>query len=199
MSNTFAPVGFLQRGRQDGVLPNFGQSVRRIASSNTHTLTTGDVAVSLGTGYIDIATPGTVTIAGIFVGCKYTSVAQGTTVWRNKYLGSDAAGDVEAYVIDDPNATFLVQVGASGSGPVTIASVGANIGFAVGTPNTITGISGAYANFSTIETTSTLPFRILELLGTNPLDLAQNNDNASANNWIRVAFNNQDFKQTTGV
>lgn len=199
MTNTFAPNGFQQVARQDGVTGNFGQTTNQISSANNHILTFGDPVVQLGTGYLDIATAGTTSVAGIFAGCRYQSIAQGRTVWSRQYLGSDASGNIEAYVINDPNAVFLVQVGASGQGPVDISGVGANIQFAIGSPNTTIGLSGAYVIFTSLSTTSTLPFRVLPLLSTNPADLAMNNDNTTANNWIRVAFNFQDFKQTTGV
>ena len=123
-------------------------------------------------------------IAGIFVGCKYLSVSQKRTVWSNYWPGSDVASgnDVEGYVINDPNATFIVN------GPsIAAADVNLNIGYTIGTGDTATGISGAYA--SGAATTATLPFRIVALADS----VTGGTDN------IIVRFNNVATKSLTGI
>jgi hypothetical protein len=64
----------------------------------------------------------TVRVEGIFIGCKYFSTAQKRTVWSNYWPGSDATGDVEAYIISDPNAQFVVQAG--GTNAIGFANIG---------------------------------------------------------------------------
>ena len=102
-------------------------------------------------------------------------------------------GTVHAKIIDDPNATFLVQTG--GTVPtITQASVGLNATYGgAGAPNALSGISTAYLDASTANTTNTLAFRIMGL-GKNV-----NNDNTSNYNYVIVKMNNQAYNQTTGV
>ena len=47
--------------------------------------------------------PGAATkiLVGIFTGCSYYSTSQRKTVFNNYWPGSDATGDIEAYVVDD--------------------------------------------------------------------------------------------------
>ena len=169
MANTFAPYGFLQYQGGAGGAPTFAQSTRKIASGNTTAIYTGDpVMPVIGTanGYITQAAAGTTVLAGIFVGCKYLSTSQKRTVWQAYWPGSDTAYDVEAYVIDDPNARFVVQ--SSGSGfPITGTATAQTSGvqgqyaqFTIGTGNSATGRSGAY--ISAVGTTVTYPFIVVD-------------------------------------
>lgn len=192
MANTNAPYGFRQYSGT-GSAPTYEQVVMTIASNNATAIFFGDPVVPLNTGYIAQASSNSVQIAGIFVGCKYLSTSQKRTVWSNYWPGSDANGDVTAYVVNDPNAKFVAQSDATG---VAFADINANIGFAIGTGNTATGISGAYLDTSTLNTTNTLPFRVVSLV-TNPPGSA--GTEAGAYNWAIVAFNNVSTKQLTGI
>ena len=169
MANTFAPYGFLQYQGGAGGAPTFAQSTRKIASGNTTAVYTGDPVmpvVSTANGYITQAAAGTTVLAGIFVGCKYLSTSQKRTVWSSYWPGSDTSYDVEAYVIDDPNARFVVQ--SSGSGfPITGTATAQTSGvqgqyaqFTIGTGNSATGRSGAY--ISAVGTTVTYPFIVVD-------------------------------------
>lgn len=185
MANTNTPYGFRQI-KGTGSVPTFEQSVRKIASNNSTAIFFGDAVIPLTTGYIARATAGTVRVEGIFTGCKYLSTSQKRTVWSNFWPGADANGDVEAYIIDDPNAQFDVQ--ASGASPIGFANIGEYVNIAVGTGNTATGISGMTVDQGTLNTTVTLPFRIVGLVENPPG--ANGTDTASAYNRVIVAFNN---------
>ena len=188
MANTNAPFGFRQYSGT-GSAPTYEQNVRYIASDNTTAIYFGDAVIPLTTGYIGQATASTVRVEGIFAGCKYVSTSQKRTVWSNYWPGSDATGDVEAYIIDDPNAKFLVQSSDSGgTAAVTFAKIGEYINLAVGTGNTATGISGMTVNVATLNTTVTLPFRIVGLVTSPPG--ANGTDTATEYNQVIVAFNN---------
>ena len=192
MANTNAPFGFRQY-KGTGSAPTYEQVTMTIASNDTTAVYFGDPVVPLNTGYIAQASSNSVQVAGIFVGCKYLSTSQKRTVWSNYWPGSDTTQDVEAYVVNDPNAQFLVQTDATGA---AAGDVNANVGFAIGTGNAATGISGAYIDISTKNTTSTLPFRINALV-TQPPGSA--GTQAGAYNWVVVAFNNVSTKQLTSV
>jgi hypothetical protein len=192
MANTNAPFGFRQYSGT-GSAPTYEQVVMYIASANTTDIFFGDPVVPLNTGYITQATSNSVQIAGIFVGCKYLSTSQKRTVWSNYWPGSDASSVVEAYVVNDPNAKFVAQSDATG---IAFADINANIGFAIGSGNTATGISGASLDTSTLNTTNTLPFRVVGLVTQPPGSFGTE---AGAYNWAVVAFNNVSTKQLTGI
>ena len=185
MANTFAPSGFSQT-KGTGSVPTYEQVAMRIALGNSTAIFSGDAVVPVtgsATGYIAQATAGTVSLAGVFIGCKYTSVSQKRTVWGNYWPGSDATGDVEAYVINDPNAQFIVQCNSSLNVPYSKVGQLAQLG--VGTGNTSTGISGMY--IASIGTTATFPFRITDV----PATMSWGPNDATSNgNWVIVAFNN---------
>ena len=186
MANALAPFGFSQF-RGTGSSPTYEQVEMKIASNNATAIFFGDAVVPVTgsvTGYIAQATAGTVPLAGIFIGCKYISVSQKRTVWGNYWPGSDANGDVTAYVVNDPAAQFLVQTNTGAA--VGLANVGKNCQLAVGTGNTANGISGMY--ISTIGTTATFPFRIVELYN-NPIAF-NGADITTQYNYVIVAFNN---------
>jgi hypothetical protein len=188
--NTNAPFGFLIDGTVGGATPSFRLSKRLIASGNTTPIFTGDAVVPVTgavTGYIKQATASTVALAGIFMGCKYLSVSQGRTVWNPFWPGSDANGDVEAYVIDDPTAEFMVQAGGT---LVGMAALNMNIQLNVGTGNTLNGRSGMWVENP--ANTATLPFTVTGFVQDPPS--APGTDITTAYNLVKVTFNNEIFR-----
>ena len=195
MANTAAPNGFAQASGY-GSAPTYEQTTRLIAYNNTTPIFFGDAVIPLASGYIAQATASTVQMAGIFVGCKYLSTSQKRTVWSNYWPGSDCTTDVEAYIISDPNAVFKVQAGGS-STAIGVADIGSNVNLGVGTGNTATGISGMYVDQTTLNTTNTLPFRVLSLVTAPPG--ANGSDITTGYNYVLVGFNNVSAKQLTGI
>ena len=196
MANTNAPFGFQQRATINGPV-NFRIAEKLIASTNNTAIGYGDVVVpvtSSATGYITQATASTVPAAGVFFGCKYYSTSQKKEVWNNYWPGSDATGDVTAFVCDDPTATFVAQMDSTGA---TQALVGQNAQLVVGAgTNTTTGYSGMYLNSST-ATTSTYPFVITGLITSPP---GANGTAAGAYNLVSVAWNFMLYKSgITGI
>jgi hypothetical protein len=196
MANTNAPFGFRQY-QGTGSAPTYEQVAMTIYKSDTNAVYYGDPVYPLNTGYVGAGTPGTTQIAGIFYGCKYLSTSQKRTVWSNYWPGSDASADVEAYVVNDPNAKFLAQAGNSSSTGLVFGDINANVQFAYGTGNSSTGISGAYIDMAvTPNTTATLPFRVVSLVTEPP---GAPGTASGAYNYAVVAFNNVSTKNTTSV
>lgn len=192
MANSNTPFGFMPLGSLSGSTPSFRHSQRKIASANSTAIYFGDAVVPVtgsATGYITAATASTVAMAGIFVGCQYLSNSQGTIVNSRYWPGSDANGDVTALVVDNPDATFLVQSDSTG---LPFAKVGQNIQLNVGAGgNTLTGNSGMYVSGSP-ATTVTFPFIYL---GPAQLPPGVNGADATlAYNIVIVGFNNEIFK-----
>lgn len=205
MTNTNSPFGFRQYFGGSGGVPTFNQNTRRIASNAGAIYQNDPVMPVIGaaTGYIIQASPGTTVLAGIFVGCKYFSTSQKRTVWNNYWPGSDATGDVEAYVIDDPNAQFEVlgnstTFNITGTpGTMTSSPIGQYAQFAIGSGSTVTGQSGAYLN--TLGTVVTYPFIVRGLIGLGAdYNVGPGSDPASAYNWVIVGFNNE-WMRTNGA
>lgn len=204
MANTVATFGF-QPVETTGGPANFRMSVRRIISTNSTAIYKGDAVVpvtSTLTGYIAQATASTVELAGIFWGCKYLSTSQKRTVWSNYWPGSDTAYDVEAYVIDDPNARFLVSTAATGYAVTGTAAtwtsapaLGKNFQLNVGTGSTSTGLSGMYAD--TVGTTNTYPFKMVDFYYGPPG--SNGSDPTTAYCWIICGFNNENWRSNGAV
>lgn len=203
MANTSAPFGFQLAGFLDGRTGSLGQSTYQIASGDTNNYFTGD-PVSLSGGYLTTASTGANPLLGIFIGCEFYNTAVGKPVWSPYWPASTtlpSGQSANAYVIIDPQATFLVQ--SSGSSAVTQANIGKNIDFAgasTASPSsaqTLSGQSIAYVNQANISAATAYPFRLLALVTAPPG--APGTDTASAYNRVLVAFNNQTFRTNTGL
>lgn len=201
MANTSAPFGFRQYSGL-GSAPTYEQVVA-FCAYNQAAMYFGDPVFQKDDGSIWPTTPGTDALAGVFVGCKYLSVAQKRTVWSNYWPGSDVASGntVECYLVNDPNARFIAQVAGSASTGLATTDIGANVQFAYGTPTAASGISGAYIDINVSPTTTaTLPFRVVGLANNPGAGSGQVGDPPTgAYNWGIVAFNNVVTKTLTGI
>jgi len=195
MANTNAPFGFRQYSG-NGSAPTYEQVPVQIAYNATN-IFFGDPVEPDANGQV-IQGDGTTAaagIAGIFVGCQYLSVSQKRTIWSNYWPGSDVASTqtVIGYIINDPNARFLVQTGSTGA---TQSTVNLNVPYVTGSGNTANGISAATVDVANAAVTATLPFRVVGLV-TEPPGSA--GTEAGAYNYVVVAFNNVTTKNQTGI
>lgn len=205
MANSLTPFGFQQYFGGAGGAPTFSQSVRRIAAGNSTKIYSGDPVVeanSANSGYITQGSNGysSTPLAGIFVGCKYLSTSQSKVVWSAYWPGADATGDVEAYVIDDPNARFLVQSSwasplATSLTTLTNSPIGRYCDYTIGTGSTATGRSGAYV--SSLATTATFPFIVVDLQTFPPG--ANGTDPTTQYYNVVVGFNNEAWRSNSAV
>jgi hypothetical protein len=160
-----APYGLLPINLIGGQV--FAGSTRLIpiATNSATAIFYGDVVKLADTGTLakdtgtDAATP-----VGVFLGCSYTDPVFGKT-FRQSYPGTTNITDVQAYVLDDPDALFKVAVVSSGTtiGFVTRTAVGNN---AVLVQNSGVAASGnsRVAIDDTTATTSTWPVRIIDVI-----------------------------------
>lgn len=206
MANVSAPFGFRQY-QGTGAAPTYEQTAfdNGGIDFNATVIYNGDPVVRVGSGDGTIkqaagsAGGSTVTLAGIFTACKYLSTAMGRTIWANYWPGgspvtSGNQSSITAYVINDPNAQFIVQSDSTG---VTQADVGSNMDFNIGTGTAVGGYgqSGAFL-IHTGVTTAADPFRL------NKLELAPPGAPGTASgafNLAVVAFNNVETKNATAV
>ena len=198
MANTQTTFGFRHIGYTSGGSPDYQLSTRLILSTNTTKIFRGDpVVIDPTTGKLQQASVNTVNVAGVFDGCVYTPVG-GTPVWSPFWPGAGASVDATAYIIDAPNAQFLV---AALNTSIVTANIGENVGFSIGTGNTVNGFSAATVDQSTLNTTNTLPFRVIAPCTTqgNFGVVGNGSDPTTAYGWCVVTFNNQNFKQLQGL
>lgn len=188
-------------------------STTAVVANSTATIS----ATSTASGTVTVFVP----IAGIFVGCQYLSVANKYPAFRNYWPGSDANGDVRAYIITDPNAQFSVMTGNSNTTATAVgfSNIGQNIAFnysqsglTTTNGNAANGLSTMFADqYSLIANSGAgpaanafLPFRIISLQNyipgfTSPLQSINGNDWTSAYNRIVVGFNNSMPRSFVGI
>lgn len=140
----------------------------KIASGYATDIFNGDVVKRAADGTIEKET-GTATVTatgviGVFVGCTYTDPNTEQKVFKQYYPASTVASDIQAYVVDDPDACFKVAVVSSGT---TIAgtgytSIGSNAALVQNSGSTTTGNSKVAING--INTTLSLPMRIVDVV-----------------------------------
>lgn len=203
-SNNNAPFGFRQYvGR--GTTPSYEQTAFSNGGIdfNASAIYYGDPVVRVGSGDGTLARAAgsaggsTVTMAGIFQGCKYLSTVTKKTEWSNYWPGgspvtSGNQSTIEAYVINDINAQFIVQSDSTG---VVQADVGGNNDFNIGTGTTANGLSGAFLIHGS-ATTAAYPFRFERLVLDPP---GANGTNSGAYNLAVVSYNNVEGRNATAV
>jgi hypothetical protein len=204
MANINAPFGF-QQYQGTGSAPTYEQVTLGNGGIdyNATVIYAGDPVVRVGGGDGTIkqaagsAGGATVTLAGIFYGCKYLSAAIGRTVWSNYWPGgspvaSTAQSTIEAYIVNDQNAQFVAQSDATG---VAQADIGSNIDFNIGAGTAANGLSGAFLIHGGFVTAA-YPFRLVGLVLNPP---GAPGTAAGAYNYAIVAFNNVETKNATAI
>jgi len=111
---------------------------------------------------------------GIFLGCTFTSPVTKQKQFSQYWPASTAAGDCEAYVLDDPDAVFKAVVCSSGTTVASgaLAMIGTNVSAINNTGNTSTGNSkNAVLAPSDTPVTTTLPLRVVGVVHDTAVDL----------------------------
>jgi hypothetical protein len=111
---------------------------------------------------------------GIFLGCTFTSPVTKQKQFSQYWPASTAAGDCEAYVLDDPDAVFKAVVCSSGTTVASgaLAMIGTNVSAINNTGNTSTGNSkNAVLAPSDTPVTTTLPLRVMGVVHDTAVDL----------------------------
>lgn len=205
MANTNAPFGLRFIGINGSPPTNAGLRERRnaILSTNTTAIYTGDLIKISANGFLYQWTSGStasLSLYGVFAGCRYASSSQQTTVPQKYWPGTDAAsGTVLAQYYNANLATpalFVIQSDATG---ISAADIGANADVVVGTGSTTTGFSGAYLDSTSLTTAVASPLRIVDLwanysMGNSPEGAGGSSSLAAgtasgAYNWVVVALN----------
>jgi hypothetical protein len=204
-----APAGFLPVNLLGGRVYN--QAIRQIpiASGYAQNIGYGDLVTYTTDGTIirvDTTSGAKAAFAtapvGIFLGCQYS---QGTglryTLNAQYWPSGTVASDAVAYVCEDPDAIFQVTL-TNGSGvaytssAATQATVGNNIGYYQPSTlvNTVTGNSNVSANFASVNTTSTLPWRVVDVVRATALS-----DGTFQQILVTFNFGLHFYRQASGI
>lgn len=157
---TNAPFGLQPRMMNTGAPWNGQTNTYLINSGYNTSLFVGDPVAPLANGTIGIGVAGT-GIAGVFMGCQYQDTQgnyQFSPYWPANTVTYNPGGSGNipaiAFVVDDPNVLFDVQVTSSNNvthqPSVYQADLNANADFVIGAGSTISGQSGASLDAATI-------------------------------------------------
>jgi hypothetical protein len=170
MGSVNAPFGLRVTGRLDnGSLEVFRQYP--IASGYTANIAAGDIVQLTDNGTSTTITKQTATgntdsdiaMLGVFVGCSYTDPSTGQITFNNMWPTGTVAADAVAYVVDDPQALYVVMADEAITNTLDI--YGKNAAIVQGAVNTTFKASRVALDASTIGTDANLPLRIIDYVG----------------------------------
>jgi len=141
------PVAILNTGTNRGTIVRYS-STNTVAT--TATTAAGSETAATAIGFV-----------GVFVGVTYTDATLGKT-FRQNYTGSITASDLQAYVVDDPDALFQIQ--ANGTLGQTALGTNASIIQTVISSTNLNTISGVGLKYDSIASTNTLPLTIVDFV-----------------------------------
>jgi hypothetical protein len=192
MANVDSAFGFRPIRRLDGAAWTGNHTTRRMLTNAT-ALNRGDMVQALPSGYVQAMTAAVAdhSALGIFVGCHYLAASLGYPIWSNYWPGAGAVGEVDAFIIDDPNVVFEVQATA---GPILLADVGMTAN-----PTVVASTTGfSKWTLATPAASATAAWRVVAL--GDPGSMVGNGyDATTAFNIVQVAWNDHLYKQMVGV
>ena len=153
----------------------------------------GDLVIPVSTGNIERHTAGNAAaVVGVFNGVFYNDPTTQKPTYKNYYPGgvTPTQGDITAFVVDDPDAVFLMDADQS----FTRADLFKNYSVTNATGTTATGISQVQLDVSASGTTTTFAVQAI--------DISQDPDNSDvtvSNANILVRINNHFFRSGTGI
>ena len=185
MANVNAPHGMQPVGNTSGVPYSGGANLYWIPSTDALAYYVGDLVTTIGTTggsdtngvpQVQRAANGAVTsqqLRGVIVGVQVAPIGvgvgktQGGNVNLNvSFVPATKANDFYVWVADDPNLVFEIQGDNAGTlNPATGAGGGTlfgNAGYTQAAPSNSNGpLSGSLLTTASINTTSTLPLKIV--------------------------------------
>lgn len=162
MASTATPFGAQPISQLGQGYNTQGFSSYSIASAYNTNIFYGDFVRLVAGGTLEkdagtaaFAAPGAV---GVFVGCTYTDPVLNYKLHSQFWPANTVASDAEAYVVNDPNALFLMQA----DGTLAQTNLGNNAGIIQTAGTTSIGKSRNAVDASTAATTDTLPLKIVD-------------------------------------
>jgi len=191
MANVSEKFGLRPYRKLDGTPLVGAQNRYTIASNYGTAIFQGDLVVPTAAGNIERHTAGTsAAVVGVFNGVFYTDPTTQKPTYKNYYPGSVVASDITAFVVDDPDAVFLMDADEA----FTRANLYANYSVTNTTGVTQTGISKVQLDVSATGTASTFVVQAIDI-SQDP----DNSDTATSNANILVRINNHFYRSGTGI
>jgi len=158
MATTASPHGFRPVKLVGGQPYAGGLTSYKIASGYATSIFTGDLVKPVTGGTVEKDTGTTAaTPLGVFMGCSYTDPNSGQVVHKPYWPASTVASDASALIASD--ADLVLQIQADDT--LAQTALFANSALVQGAGSTITGMSGVSLDASLIESTATLPVKII--------------------------------------
>ena len=191
MANVSEKFGLRPYRKLDGTPLVGAQNRYTIASGYATAIYQGDLVQPTTAGNIERHTANTSdAVVGVFNGCFYTDPTTSKPTYKNYYPGSISASDITAFVVDDPDAVFLIDADEA----FTRANLFANYSVTNTTGVTQTGISKVQLDVSATGTAATFVVQAIDI-SQDP----DNSDTATSNANILVRINNHFYRSGTGV
>lgn len=130
-------------------------------------------------------------VIGVFLGCTYSDPNLKYKVFKQYWPSGTVASDAYAYVIDDPNVLYQVQA----NGSLTQTAVGNNFCVVQTAGSTLTGDSAIALNASSQNTSTFLPFRVVEFVN-GPFSAV---GDAFTDVIVRFNFGIHSYESATGI
>ena len=191
MANKVEKFGLRPYRKLDGTPLVGAQNRYTIASNYATAIFQGDLVIPVTGGNIERYPGNTSTaVVGVFNGVFYTDPTTQKPTFKNFYPGSVAASDITAFVVDDPDAVFLVDADAT----FARADLFQNYSLTAVSGNTKTGNSLQQLDVSESGTNATFIVQAIDI-SQDP----DNSDTSSANANILVRINNHFYRSGTGI
>ena len=191
MANVSEKFGLRPYRKLDGTPLVGAQNRYTIASNYGTAIFQGDLVQPTAAGNIERHTANTSdAVVGVFNGVFYTDPTTQKPTYKNYYPGSVVASDITAFVVDDPDAVFLMDADEA----FTRANLYANYSVTNTTGVTQTGISKVQLDVSATGTASTFVVQAIDI-SQDP----DNSDTATSNANILVRINNHFYRSGTGI
>ena len=191
MANVSEKFGLRPYRKLDGTPLVGAQNRYTVKSSYATAIYQGDLVIPTSTGNIERHTANdSAAVVGVFNGCFYTDPTTQKPTYKNYYPGGVAASDITAFVVDDPDAVFLMDADSA----FTRASLYKNYSVTNTTGVTQTGISKVQLDVSVSGTATTFAVQAI--------DISQDPDNSDTtvdNANILVRINNHFYRSGTGL
>tara|TARA_Y100001937_G_scaffold69673_1_gene95025 strand:+ start:592 stop:1167 length:576 start_codon:yes stop_codon:yes gene_type:complete len=191
MANVSEKFGLRPYRKLDGTPLVGAQNRYTIASNYGTAIYQGDLVEPLTSGNIQKHGANTSdAVVGVFNGCFYTDPTTQKPTFSNHYPGSIAASDITAFVIDDPDAVFLIDADEA----FTRADLFRNYSVTNTTGVTSTGISKVQLDVSASGTAQTFVIQAIDI-SQDP----DNSDTSTSNANVLVRINNHFYRSGTGL
>ena len=191
MANVSEKFGLRPYRKLDGTPLVGAQNRYTIASGYATAIFQGDMVIPVTGGNVERYPGNTSTaVVGVFNGVFYTDPTTQKPTFKNYYPGGVAASDITAFVVDDPDAVFLIDADAT----FARADLFQNYSLTAVSGNTKTGNSLQQLDVSESGTNATFIVQAIDI-SQDP----DNSDTSSANANILVRINNHFYRSGTGL